>query len=395
MSGGVRATLPPGCVLDQRVRTDFNDDDQEDLIAMQPFTILRCAEKKAFGFSSQLQASAEEMVQRMDIGVHLADTPPGLSCLGLRGSSPFANIEAVDRGTIVLRTTLLHDFGHIVYLIYDAVNGSLHVIPTPQNPSWGFTGLTNRILIQRPRYCHDYALVLAGKLHVTYGGQDQDALLLWRPISSSSPPWSEVKKAMFPNKSLIDMSMFQADMAFSVNGISYWADLLRGVTYCLCDALFNNEGDDDPVVKFGFFPLPGELPGADHRRSNTRVAQPKAYRNMGVVRDSIIKFISIDGVLEHVELKDRTLTVWRLLDHDMGWKKEYELRVETLWGLDGFGDIPKDITPMYPLLSTEDHDVVYFALGEYRENSEKQRNRKFIPTQAHYLLAVNLQNKTI
>ncbi|XBI75140.1 hypothetical protein VPH35_068545 [Triticum aestivum] len=294
----------------------------------------------------------------MDIGVHLADAPPGISCMGLRGGS-----------VVVITTTFLHDFGHMLYLVYDTVDGSLHMIPAPESPCWRFTGLTVHMLIARPRHGEDFALVLAGKLaDDAGGGEEQDAFLLWRPASSSLPPWSEVKKATFPNKSSVDMRVFQPDVVFSFNGIGYWVNLLRGVTYCLLDTLFNNNGDDDPVLEFGFFPLPPELPGADHRRSNSRVAHLEAYRTMHIVQDSIIKLVSIDGFLEHVDLKDRTVTVWRLLDPDMGWEKEYELRLETLWGLDGLRDLPKDITPMYPLLSTDDHDIVYIALGECRES---------------------------
>lgn len=188
------------------------------------------------------------------------------------------------------------------------------------------------------------------------------------------------------------MRVDYADMAFSVKGLGCWVDLLRGVTYCGCNTLFNDDGDNGPMLEFGFFPLPVEMPGADHRRTNTRVAQPEAYRTMGVVQDSIIKFVSIDGFLNHVDLKCRNMTVWTLLDKDIGWEKEYELRLETLWELEGFSDLPKDLTPMYPLLNTEDCDVVYFALGEYRENRSKW---KFIPTCAHYLLAVNMGNNTI
>lgn len=165
MSGGARASLPPGCVLDRRVRTDFDDGDQENLIALQPFKILRCLEKKASGFiSQQLQAYAEEMVQHMEIGVHLADAPPGVSCLGLRGGSPSTNIEAVDKGIIVLTTTFLHDLDRIVYVVYDAVGGSLHMIPAPENPSWILTGLSAPMLIARPSYGDNYALVQLGEL---------------------------------------------------------------------------------------------------------------------------------------------------------------------------------------------------------------------------------------
>ena len=83
------------------------------------------------------------------------------------------------------------------------------------------------------------------------------------------------------------------------------------------------------------------------------------------------------------------MTVWRLLgDGDMRWEKEHELRLETLWGHEGFGDMSKDLTPMYPLLSTEDEDVVYLALGQYYEN---RRKGKFVPTGASYLVGVDMR----
>jgi hypothetical protein len=172
-------------------------------------------------------------------------------------------------------------------------------------------------------------------------------------------------------------------------------DLLRGVSYCSCDALFDD--DDTGLVEFGFIPLPIE--GGGHHRSKGRVAQPVAYRTMGVAGESIIRFVSIDGFQSHVKPKNRTVTVWKLLllDHDLlddehCWEKEHELSLQTLWGFEGFGDLPKDLTPMYPLLSPNNMDVVYLVLGECYENKCKW---KFIPNKACYLLAVDMQNKIV
>jgi hypothetical protein len=106
---------------------------------------------------------------------------------------------------------------------------------------------------------------------------------------------------------------------------------------------------------------------------------------MGLAQDSI-RFVSIDGFLEHVDLKDRAVTVWKLLGHDMGWELEYELRLETLWGLQGSDDLPKDLTPMHPFLSTADKNVVYFALGEYRVKRWKGEKYEFMPMYIHYML---------
>ncbi|KAM0902868.1 hypothetical protein ACQ4PT_019117 [Festuca glaucescens] len=206
-----------------------------------------------------------------------------------------SDIEAVDRNIIVLTTTLLQDLSRIVYLIYDSVKGSLHMIPAPESPSWVFTGLTVRVLLGRPSRHgsdDDYALVLAGKLEDVPGsGRLQDALLLWRPISSSSPPWSKIKKACFP-----------ADMVFSYRGRGLWVDLQRGISYCDLDALFDNYNhDDDLVVAFGFTHLP--VKPTDQHRGSRRVPEPKAFRTIGVTQKSFLKFVSIDGFREHVELR--------------------------------------------------------------------------------------------
>lgn len=68
---------------------------------------------------------------------------------------------------------------------------------------------------------------------------------------------------------------------------------------------------------------------------------------------------------------------------------EHQLSLETLWGLDGFGDLPKDLTPMFPMLSKEDKDVLCIVLGEYKEKLQKW---KFITDDLRYLLAVDLRN---
>jgi hypothetical protein len=83
-------------------------------------------------------------------------------------------------------------------------------------------------------------------------------------------------------------------MEFSFDGHGYWIDLLRGVTYCSYDALLEN---DSNTVEFGFIPLPVN---GDHSRG--RMARPKAYRTMGVAQD-YIRFVSIDGFVEHVEVR--------------------------------------------------------------------------------------------
>ena len=41
------------------------------------------------------------------------------------------------------------------------------------------------------------------------------------------------------------------------------------------------------------------------------------------------------------------MTVWKLLGHDEGWEEENKFSRKTLWGFEGFGDVPKELTPMH------------------------------------------------
>ncbi|XBH74331.1 hypothetical protein VPH35_101304 [Triticum aestivum] len=288
------------------------------------------------------------MVQTLQIGVHLAKSPPGLSCLGLRGGSPMTNIETVHGSIVVLTTTFLHDLDYTFYLVYDATSGSLHMIPMPP------------VILHCPlrAACIGQAGRARGGYHVP---------LVWLS-TSSSPSWSEIKTTFFSQPP--SLMLHYADMGFTIGSMACWVDLLRGVAFSWCNTLFPKD--------------------SDHCRDNTRVAQPQAYRTIGFVQD-LITFVSIDGFLDYVDLKDRTLTVWKPT-LNRGWQLEYKLSLEALWGLQGFGDLPKNLTPMYPLLSTENTDIVYFALGEYLEN---RRRWKFIPICAHYQLAVNMQSNTV
>jgi hypothetical protein len=95
---------------------------------------------------------------------------------------------------------------------------------------------------------------------------------------------------------------------------------------------------------------------------------------MGRVGDSSIKFITIDGFFEMLGFADYMVTVWTLsLDHhDDGmatncWMERLQLSLGCLPEQDEFkkAGLPTDLVPMYPSLSREEDDVVYFVLGEY------------------------------
>ncbi|CAM0955894.1 unnamed protein product [Alopecurus aequalis] len=358
--------FPSECLLDRRVRSDGYHQDLDD--TNLPLFILRCEDRKADGYAGDKLELYNQRLNDMVIGVRLADAPPDVSYLTILGALLSAEIVAVDKTVIVIRLAFTREGATPSprsYLIYDAVALSLRMIPaSPQDPSWAYT-ISSSVSLARPCRGPDYALVLTGRL----GAGGEKSFFLWRP-SSSLPPWSECKKA-----ALLDhngCSETKTSMPFSFNGHIYRVDLLRGAfcsvnkisskfrpKFCFsCDALFDDKSSS--VAKFIHLPVE---PGRYHQR----IAEPAAYRTMGVVGDSFIRFVSIDGFHEYVELKDRTVTVWKLVGHDNGWEKEHELSLETLWGFQGFGDLSKELTPMYPLLSTIDTDVVYLGLGNYHE----------------------------
>ncbi|KAM0907785.1 hypothetical protein ACQ4PT_015916 [Festuca glaucescens] len=366
--------FPSECVLERRVRSDGAEDlDDTNL----PLFILKCKDRKAEGYNDGKDLKIHNnRLKSINIGVRLADAPTAVSYLVILGAPQFAQIDTVDKNVIVISLGFSGDGGRKSYLIYDAVALSLRLIARPENPSWIYT-ISSSVSIASSCQGDVYALVQTGRL---VGVDEGDSLYLWRP-SLLLPPWLE-KEPSFPDRRVYDI-----DTYFSFNGHAYWVDLLWGFSYYSCDALFD---DNSVVVQFGFIPLPPETPS--YTRNTDRVSQPVAYRNMGVVRDSFIRFVSIDGFQDYVKLKHRTITVWKLLGHDKGWEKEHELSLKTLWGFQGFGDVSKDLTLMFPHLSANDPGVIYLLLGQYREDRYKW---KFIACNPRYLLTVDMPNKVV
>ncbi|XP_051230314.1 uncharacterized protein [Lolium perenne] len=271
--------FPSECVLERRVRSDG---DKELADPSLPLFILKCEHRKADRYELD-PYDYNQTLQGMVIGVCLADAPAAVSYLVILGAGVYAQIAAVDKTLIVIKLSFAGTGGRLSYLIYDAVALSLRLIPLqPRDPNWAYT-LSYNISIARP-YQGDatYALVHTGQL-AGPEPQEGDSLYLWRPSSSSSPPWSERKQCSFPE----DWITNKIDMEFSFYGQAYWVDLVCGVSFCCCDALFDD--NSGPAVQFGFIPLPLEERG--HYRNLKLLAQPSAYRTMGVVSDSFIRTI--------------------------------------------------------------------------------------------------------
>ncbi|CAM0906382.1 unnamed protein product [Alopecurus aequalis] len=343
--------------------------------------LLSSGEKLAFGFAENHYANP--VLQDLVLEAKLAGAPD-LSSLILRGSCRYTSINNVDKDLIVMRSAFPRVNHRPVFLIYDASDRSLHMIPS-MPPSYRPVR-TGRVLIARS---HDddpaYTLVFPGQEFVSsdeVNAQYQDVLFLSE--SSSTSPWQKAKKFKFPDHLRSEKSNFFAEEVFSSHGRGYWVDLLWGGMCCDCSDILSD--DIDPVVFRSF-----DLPVGCQKYLGIRedIAEARAFRAMGPVGDSI-KFVSIDGYLELIDFKDCKVRIWTLME-DMNWAVEYELSLMSLWeGVEFKGDLlPRQLAPMYPFLSREEDHVVYFALGNYTRGE-----KNCFPTDPRCMLRVDLHSQT-
>jgi hypothetical protein len=338
--------------------------------------------KRAYGFGEESHV-ADSIVQGLELEESLAPAPD-LSLLFLRGGNMYTTIHTIDENLIVISSAFEEvDHGR-VFLIYDASDRSLLMIPSMPRTSPPIH--TARVLVARRRDGDkSYALVFPGRKFVSWSakGNPQYQDVLFVSPSSSTSPWQMDKKVKIPQKWHSDDSSFVAEEVFSAHGRAYWVDLLRGVMYCDCNDILSADID---CVDVRTLDLP--VGCEKYMGSRDEIAEVAAFRAMGAVGDSI-KFVSIDGYLEPVDLKDCKVRIWRLTK-DMNWDVEYELSLISLWeGLEFKGGFFPRLTPMYPFLSALDDHVVYFALGDF---TRLQRNG--FPTDPSYMVRVDFHHKT-
>nr|XP_051229141.1 uncharacterized protein LOC127346943 [Lolium perenne] len=330
--------------------------------------------KIAFGFEDQDEA--DSMVRTMELRSHLPDTD--LASVTLHGGHNYSSVNAADNDLILIASACPDVYPPDILLIYDAIDSSLRVIPS--SPYSHPPISTNLILVARRDDDEDdrsYALVSPGTV------RQQHVLFLFLSTSNSASPWHP-KKASFPDHWLPDDGVFEAREVFSFRGRGYWVDLLCGVLYCDCSQVLS---DDIDCVDIRSLDLP---PGCKMCSGGDRdeIARVKAFRAMGPVGDSI-KFVSIDGYLEHADLNDCKVRLWTLMADTTSWALEYELKFVSLSEFKG-DYVPPEMAPMYPFLSTHEDNVIYFALGNV-----KPGRKTFSPDKPCCMLRVDLHRKIV
>jgi hypothetical protein len=319
------------------------------------------------------------------LDAHLAEAP-ALSYLTVRREGSFGGaIQAVDDNLIVLDS--YDGCTCAVYLVYDAVEQSLTKIrshPSSLSPVQPGMKLdispSLRVLIARlpGDDGRSYALVKMAE-KTMYNIQDkstekQDVLYMWR---SRSRKWFEIR-AKFPPQfkggyvARSNMTL----LPFTCGGHAFWANRSRGIMYCRVDAMLAALAPHSRPLKFGFINIPVEL-STPCPISCALEMRSDMYRTIGRSGESSIKFVTIDGFVQLLNFSDCMLNVWSLSpDKDMNrWTKSF-LCLGSLVAQFKNDDLPIDMVPMYPSLSAEEDDVVYFMLGEYTKCCHAHRGSK-------------------
>uniref|UniRef100_A0A0E0D8A2 DUF1618 domain-containing protein n=1 Tax=Oryza meridionalis TaxID=40149 RepID=A0A0E0D8A2_9ORYZ len=380
-------TAPSYVVLDRVVHLDKEAVEEESERA-----IMECRDRKTYLRDDHV---GDEVVYGLSLLARLAE-PPGLSKLSrtlprARRRRPEAipgyggsvldglpvraldfdlrtSIESVADDLIVF-TSRLRNRTHR-YLVYDAVAKSLSMIPClPRrcDPSATFrplpvrAGGTIALLGRDMRSDSD-------RQHKRFF---QDVLCLCPPPPSTRPPppssfsavstpW-QFMNPLFPPET---PSRFKADMVFSSGGQAFWANLAEGVLYCSCHNVLDGGYD----VPFRYVPLPPEM-------NRLRLS-----RTMNCVKDSI-RLVSIDMAAATPD-DEAMMTTWTLTLATRQWHKDDELRVSSLWELEGFkkAGLPK-AKPTSPVLSMEEDGVLYFMLNAAE--------------QGVYMVSLNMHTKSI
>ncbi|XBI97606.1 hypothetical protein VPH35_017943 [Triticum aestivum] len=239
------------------------------------------------------------------------------------------------------------------YLIYDASNDSLSVIPRLPDDDDALHGVMG----------HQSAVVMCDAQGEGYllaelvmPGFSQAGVWLWKSSCQDSPR---------PGHPL-PSSRFSVDLCFSY----------RGSLLC-CDL------NQDCNNKFSFINLPQECPAYDINPEYPDIVRPDEFRSMACVCAAHIKLMALDECgLE--------LIVWTLSPDLSGWTVTCKYNVEKIWANVSYQSAGlRQLAPSLPVLSIHQDGVVYLVV-----NDESIVDRRLVH-KGQYLLRVDMENDEV
>ncbi|XBI51159.1 hypothetical protein VPH35_033714 [Triticum aestivum] len=251
------------------------------------------------------------------------------------------------------------------YLIYDASNDSLSVIPRLPDDDDDLHGVMG----------HQSAVVMCDAQGEGYllaelvmPGFSQAGVWLWK---SSAKEW-----VLLSGSHPLPSSRFSIDLCFSYRGsLLCWVDLLRGMLLCDLNQDCNN--------KFSFINLPQDCPTYDVNPEYPDIVRPDEFRSMACVCAAHIKLIALDEYgLE--------LIVWTLSPDLSGWTMTCKYNVEKIWANVSYQPARlRQLAPSLPVLSIHEDGVVYLVV-----NDETIVDRRLVH-KGQYLLRVDMENDEV
>ncbi|KAF8677310.1 hypothetical protein HU200_046798 [Digitaria exilis] len=276
------------------------------------------------------------------------------------------------------------------YLLVDTASSSLSTIPgvreDPHSQHYRCAGYGTVIMARQ-----DGAFVLA-ELLFAFNLRAKTAramLCLWHSSSEQRTSEWVYKFGHLPAQVFYPWRLHTSFPVQSRN-LFCWVDLLHGLLLLdlgrqHCESEVDSALD---LPGMSFIPLPD---GCHISERNRGALHPQDFRNMACV-DGTIKFIAMDGfVLNGIPIALVTYTL-HLDGPSPSWTKDTELRLEHLWADETFISIgvPR-MKPVFPILSTQEHDVVYLAIpATHLDDVDGYKIRR-----VEYMLSVDMRNKRV
>jgi hypothetical protein len=376
--------MAPACVL-LDCTVDFRD---HPLAGVVGGTTRRRSSSEPIPSVDAIEAEIARYMRAMTPDLQVVD-PPGVSCLTIvrpHPSHPFPELGyawseqsgmavAADKNLVLIYVGSYRPISKYggCYLLVDTASSSLSRIPGVHHNSYPYScvGSAGAVIMARE------------------GGSFVLAELLFKLPSPAEPGVPAFGKLCLWQRSewVYRVGRLPAELrhtwrlhkSFSVQSrnLLCWVDLLHGLL--LCDLGRNGEVDS-PDLGMSFVPLP-------HRHHRRLI--PQDFCTMACV-DGTIKFLTMEGFVE----RNPIALVTFALDLDgpsPTWMKDTVLRLDDLWAdktLISKG-VPR-ITPLFPMLSTQEHDVVYLVIGGRVDDVEGYKVER-----AQLLLSVDMRKAMV
>lgn len=299
---------------------------------------------------------------------------------------PHCFVAAGDSNLIVLYTgSFTPSTSEGFYLLVDTASSSLSTIP----------GVRDNYSLSQDYYrCAGYATVIMARQDGAFvlaellfafnfrARTAQAMLCLWHSSSSERRTGGEwVYKFGHLPAQVFHPWRVHTSFPVQSRNLLCWVDLLHGLLlWDLVDSSLDLAG-------MSFVPLPDGC----HISSGRSTLHPQDFRNMACV-DGTIKFVAMDGFMQDgISIALVTYTL-HLDGPSPSWTKDTVLRLDRLWADETFISIgvPR-MKPVFPILSTQEHDIVYLAVpSTHIDNEDGFKIRRL-----EYMLSVDTRNTRV